>query len=151
MKNCIFCKISKGESAAHIIWEDKKHLAFLSIYPNAEGFTVVTTKKHYPSYAFNLPEKVLINLMLASKRVARLLDKKFTDVGRTSLIIEGFGVDHVHTKLFPMHGTANLRQWRPIKSKVNKYFKKYEGYISSHDYKRADDLKLAVLAKKIRE
>ena len=151
MTNCIFCKIVKGESVAHIVWEDKKHLAFLSIYPNTEGFTVVVTKKHYSSYGFNLPERVLIDLILASKKVARLLDKKFADVGRTGLIIEGFGVDHVHTKLFPMHGTANLRQWRPIKSKVNKYFKKYEGYISSHDYKRADDSELAVLAKKIRE
>ena len=28
--------------------------------------------------------------------------------------------------------------------------KKYEGYISSHDYERADDAKLAELAKKIK-
>ena len=31
------------------------------------------------------------------------------------------------------------------------FFEKYEGYISSHDYKRDDDKKLANLAKKIRE
>jgi diadenosine tetraphosphate (Ap4A) HIT family hydrolase len=151
MTNCIFCKIIKGESPAYTIWEDKEHIAFLSIYPNTAGFTVVATKKHYSSYAFDLPEEVLIDLILASKKVVRLLDKKLSDVGRTGLIIEGFGVNHVHIKLFPMHGTANVRQWRPIKSKVNKYFKKYEGYISSHDYKRADDSKLAVLAKKIKK
>lgn len=33
---------------------------------------------------------------------------------------------------------------------VDKYFDKYEGYISSHDYKRAKDDKLTRLAKKIR-
>jgi hypothetical protein len=66
------------------------------------------------------------------------------------MIFEGFGVDHVHAKLFPMHGTK-VSGWKQLKSNVDKYFKKYEGYISSHDYKREDDSKLAGLAKKIRE
>jgi histidine triad (HIT) family protein len=52
MKDCIFCKIVKGKAPAHKIWEDKKHLAFLSIFPNTEGFTVVITKKHYPFICF---------------------------------------------------------------------------------------------------
>jgi len=150
MKDCIFCKIVKGEAPAHKIWEDEKHLAFLSIFPNTEGFTVVITKKHYPSYAFDLPDNVLKELVIAAKKVAKLLDTKLEDVGRTGLIFEGFGVNHVHAKLFPMHGTK-MKKWKPIKSNVNKYFEKYEGYISSHDYKRADDKKLAKLAKKIRE
>lgn len=149
MNNCIFCKIVKGTVSAHKIWEDKKHLAFLSIFPNTEGFSVVITKKHYPSYAFNLPSKILIGLIKATKLVAKLLDTKLKDVSRTGMIFEGFGVDHAHAKLFPMHGTKTL-EWKKFKSNVDKYFKRYEGYISSHDYKRADDKKLAQLAKKIR-
>ena len=151
MNECIFCKIVKGESPCHRIWEDEKHLAFLSIFPNTEGFSVVIPKKHYSSYAFDLSNDVLTELVLASKKVARLIDSKLKDVGRTGMIFEGFGVDHVHTKLFPMHGTSNIKEWKPLKSNVDKYFKKYEGYISSHDYKRADDKKLEKLAKKIRE
>ncbi len=150
-EGCQFCKIVEGRLPCHKIWEDDKHLAFLSIHPNTEGFTVVITKKHYPSYAFDLPDDVLKDLIIAAKRVAKLLDMKLEDVGRTGLIFEGFGVDHVHAKLFPMHGTADLKEWKPIKSNVNKFFEKYEGYISSHDYERADDRKLAELAKKIRE
>ena len=149
MKNCIFCQIIKGQVPAHKIWEDKKHLAFLSIFPNTEGFSVVVTKKHYPSYAFDLPDNVLINLVIAAKKVGKILDRKLRDVGRTGMIFEGFGVDHVHAKLFPMHGTKT-HKWKAYHSNVKKYFKKYEGYISSHDYKRADDKKLAKLAKKIR-
>ena len=148
--NCIFYKIIKEEVPSHKIWEDEKHLAFLSIFPNTEGFSVVVTKKHYPSYAFDLPEKILIDLILATKKVAKLLDAKLKDVGRTGMIFEGFGVDHVHAKLFPMHGTKTST-WKPIKSKVNKYFDKYEGYISSHDYKQADDATLVELVKKIRK
>ena len=148
--DCIFCKIVKNKAPAHKIWEDEKHLAFLSIFPNTEGFSVVITKKHYPSYIFDLPEEVFTGLVKAAKQVAKLLDSKLDNVGRTGLIFEGFGVNHVHAKLFPMHGTK-MSTWKPVKSNINKYFERYEGYISSHDYKRADDTKLAKLAKKIRE
>jgi len=110
----------------------------------------VITKKHYPSYAFDLSDKVLTDLIIAAKKVAKLLDSKLDDVGRTGLILEGFGVNHLHVKLFPMHGTK-MKKWKPIESEVNKYFHKYEGYISSHDYKRANDKTLAKLAKKIKE
>lgn len=146
--DCIFCKIVSGEAPSHKIWEDEKHIAFLSIYPNTEGFSIVATKKHYPSYIFNLPENVLSDLVLATKKTAKLLDAKLEDVGRTGMIFEGFGVDHAHIKLFPMHGTKSAG-WKPIESTIDKYFEKYEGYISSHGCKRADDKKLAELAKRL--
>ncbi|MBI5614218.1 HIT family protein [Candidatus Gottesmanbacteria bacterium] len=150
MEGCIFCSIVKGEISGHKVWEDGKHLAFLSIFPNTEGFTVVTTKAHYPSYAFAQTDEVLSGLIIAAKSVAVLLDRAFDDVGRTGLFFEGFGVDHLHAKLFPMHGTKT-DEWKKRTSSVDKYFTQYEGYISSHDYKREDDEKLATLAKKIRD
>ena len=91
----------------------------MSIYPNTEAFTVAITKEHHSSYAFDLPDKVLSGLVLASKKVGELLDKKLEDVGRTGLIFEGFGVDHIHAKLFPMQGTANLEEWKPMHSSVD--------------------------------
>ena len=148
--DCIFCSIAAGASPAHIIWEDEKHLAFLSIFPNTAGTTVVIPKEHHSSYAFDLPEEVFSELMLAAKKVGKLLDAAFEDVGRTALVLEGYGVDHVHAKLYPMHGTADQKEWKKIESKVDKYFEKYEGYISSHDYERGDDDQLAQQAKKIR-
>jgi diadenosine tetraphosphate (Ap4A) HIT family hydrolase len=74
-EDCIFCKIVKGKAPCHKIWEDEKHLAFLSIFPNTEGFSVVITKQHYSSYTFDLPEDVLKELVIASKKVAKLIDK----------------------------------------------------------------------------
>jgi histidine triad (HIT) family protein len=149
MKGCIFCAIVAGEAPCHRIWEDERHLAFLSIFPNTEGFSVVITRRHYPSYAFELPDPVLSELVLAAKRVGRLLDRKLADVGRTGLILEGFAVNHAHAKLFPMHGTRMAR-WRPLSRPSDKYFERYEGYVSSHDYRRADDDELAALAERIR-
>ncbi|MBM3272229.1 HIT family protein [Candidatus Kaiserbacteria bacterium] len=149
--DCSFCKIVAGELPSHKVWENENFLAFLSIYPNTEGTTVVIPKAHHPSYVFDLPDEVLAKLMIATKTVAKLLDPKLADVGRTAMVFEGYGVDHVHAKLFPMHGTADLKEWKKIESNVDKYFDQYEGYVSSHDYERADDAQLSELAKQIRE
>jgi histidine triad (HIT) family protein len=149
--DCVFCDIVAGTAPCHKVWEDEEHLAFLSIFPNTRGFTVVIPKQHHPSYAFELSDEVLSKLIIATKRVARLLDSKLEGVGRTGMFFEGFGVDHVHSKLSPMHGTAGMSEWRPILGDVDKYFDQYEGYLSSHDWKRADDAELAELARLIRE
>lgn len=152
MEDCIFCKIVRGELPCHKIWEDENHIAFLSIFPNTPGFSVVVTKEHYSSYAFDQDDDVLAGIVVAAKKVGKLIDSKLDDVGRTGMIFEGFGVNHLHAKLFPMHGTADLKNWKPLHSTtVKAFFERYEGYISSHDSNRADDEKLAALAKKIRE
>jgi histidine triad (HIT) family protein len=148
MSDCMFCQIVRGRAPCHKVWEDDHHLAFLSIFPNTEGVTVVIPKKHYPSYAFDLPDAVLTKLVLAAKTVARKIDKAFGDVGRTALVFEGFKVDHVHAKLFPLHGTR-MKKWKRIDGKVDKYFKKYEGYISSHDGKRTNEKELIKIAHRI--
>jgi diadenosine tetraphosphate (Ap4A) HIT family hydrolase len=148
--DCIFCQIVEGKMPSHKIWEDEKHLAFLSIFPNTPGFSVVITKDHYPSYLFDLDDQVLCDLTIAAKKVGKLLDAKLDDVGRTGLMAEGFGVDHVHLKLFPMHGTKDMNKWRPIESSQKVFYEKYPGFLSSNDYERADDDELGQLAEKIR-
>ena len=148
--DCIFCDIVEGIVPCHQIWEDDDHLAFLSIFPNTKGFSVVITKEHFTSYAFEQDDKVLTNLILATKKVALLLDKSLDGVGRTGMFFEGYGIDHLHSKLFPMHGTGDKSDFEQIESKLNKYFYSYEGYISSHDYSKADDDELFELAKLIR-
>ncbi len=146
---CLFCKIAQKKEKTYIIWESDTHLAFLSIFPNTPGVTVVIPKKHYDSYAFDLSDEVLTDLILTTKKVAKILDKKLETVSRTAMVFEGFGINHVHAKLYPMHGTKDLKEWKPIKSSVRKYFGSYEGYISSHDGERATDVNLEAIRKKI--
>ena len=151
-ESCIFCKIIKNEMPCHLVDENEDFMAFLTIFPNTLGATVVVPKKHYPSYAFDLEDDVLTGLMLYTKQIAKKLDHFFEDVGRTAMVFEGFGVDHIHAKLFPMHGTKQMHEnWKQVSSNVDKYFDQYEGYISSHDFKRADDGELAKLAEGIRD
>jgi diadenosine tetraphosphate (Ap4A) HIT family hydrolase len=125
---CIFCKIVKGEILSVKVWEDEKHLAFLDINPNTEGLTLVITKEHFDSYAFEMPEDKFIGLMKATKKVAGILDEKLK-VQRTALVMEGLGVNHVHMKLYPLHGLDE--KFTEMWAKERVYFEKYEGYLST--------------------
>lgn len=149
MSDCLFCKFVAGEIPCHKIWENETHLAFLTIFPNTEGFSVVIPKEHHASYLFAVPEQIMLDLIVAAKQVASLLDATFPDVGRTGLMFEGFGVNHLHAKLFPMHGTVD-ETWKQHASDLKAYFDVYLGYMSSHDSIRADDAKLSALARRIR-
>lgn len=135
----IFHQIVTGEVPCYKIWEDENHLAFLSIFPNTEGVTVVIPKNYAPSYFADNDDEVLAALILAAKQVAKLLDEKLPDVGRVALVFEGYGVNYLHAKLFPMHCTID-EAWRPIKSQglEDITYDKYPGYISSHDAKLED-------------
>ena len=150
--DCVFCRIVKGEIPSHKFWEDDRHLAILSSHPNTPGFTVVLTKDHHPSYAFENSDEVLSGLILATKKAAKILDATFEDVGRSGMFFEGCGVDHLHSKRFPMHGTGDMNEWKNIESgKIRTYFEKYPGYLSSNDSVRADDSNLAKLAERLRQ
>ncbi|MEM7173933.1 MAG: HIT family protein [Bacteroidota bacterium] len=146
--DCIFCKISQGTSPCHKVWENDHYLAFLSIYPNTPGITVVIPKTHQSSYLFDQSDEDMLQLMQATKAVANILVKKLDTVGRVAVVFEGYGVNHLHAKLYPLHGTKG--PWREIKSTIHTRYERYPGYISSHDSFRESEEKLAALAKQLR-
>ena len=150
MAFCVFCEIAAGKLPHHTVAEDEKHIAILGIFPNTKGMTVVFPKKHHPSYIFDLEDTIVSDLILFAKKVAKQIDKKIPTVMRTGMVVEGFGVDHAHVKLFPLHG-KKTKEWKPIESGRDEYYDVYPGFISSHDAKRADDKELAELAKKLRK
>ena len=147
MTDCIFCKIVAGEIPSFKVYEDENHSAFLDINPNTHGQTVLVTKKHYPSYAFELSEDVYVPLMRAAKMVARLLDEKL-GVTRTVLVAEGMGVNHAHLKLYPLHG-IEAREFGEAPKRV--YFENYPGYTTTRRGPEADSGELEKLAAKISE
>ena len=151
-RECIFCQIVNKETKSWVIWESPKHIAFLSIYPNMRGVTVVIPKVHKASYAFNLEDHELSELILAAKEVAKILDSRLEGIGRTALVLEGFGIDHVHVKLYPLPNTSHLASnWQPIRSKNKQYFDQYLGYVCSNDSHRASDEELDELTKLLSE
>jgi len=147
MKNCIFCELVEGKTEAKIIYEDEKHIAFLTPFPNTEGFTVVATKEHLDSYIFNLKEKDYLDLMLFSRKVGKMLGEAL-ETKRTSLIMEGMGINHAHVKLVPLYGIEG-DNWKQVKSNYPKFYPKYPGYVASHDGPKMDVKRLNQIHKKI--
>lgn len=128
MEDCIFCKIAAGSIPAVKIWEDENHIAILDRNPNVKGMTLLMTKKHFDSYAFDMPDQEYAQLMKAAKKVAALLDKGLK-VKRTAMVMEGLGVNHIHIKLYPLSGLDQKFNETWAEDRV--FFDKYEGYIST--------------------
>lgn len=148
MSDCIFCKIVKGEIPSFKFWEDEKHLAILDIFPNTKGMSLVLTKKHYDSYAFDMPEEEMLDFFKATRAVAKILDAKLP-VQRTALVMEGMGINHAHAKLYPLHGLGE--KFTEMWASEKKFFEKYQGYITTQLGPKAEDRELQELAEKLKE
>lgn len=146
-QDCIFCKIVNGVIPSVKVWEDEKHIAILDINPNTEGMTLVLTKNHFDSDATDMPEKEYSDLMLAVKKVAKLLEKGL-GIKRAAFVMEGMGVNHVHIKLYPLYGIEE--KFKETWAKEKKYFQRYEGYISTQLGPEKSKEELEKVAKKIR-
>jgi histidine triad (HIT) family protein len=99
-----------------------------------------------------MPDEVLQKFIIASKKVSKIIENYYQDVGRVGLIMEGTGINHAHIKLVPMHGTENLKkgEWKQFLSTHEDWFDKYEGWISSAGGPMADFNQLKELANKIK-
>jgi len=112
--DCIFCKIAREEIPAVKVWEDKKYVAFLDTNPATIGHTLLIPKKH-DDYIFNMKKREYSKLMLKAKEVAKILKEKLNSK-RIGIIVEGFGVPHVHIHLIPINKSEEISQ---KKSKMN--------------------------------
>ena len=148
MENCVFCKIASGVFDSAKVWEDNEFMAFLDINPNTKGMTVVIPKKHYDSYAIDMPDDLYSRFFLAAKRVARVLEKGL-DTQRVILVMEGLMVDHAHIKLYPVYGLQE--KFEEILADERVYFEKYEGYISTKLGPQVELSELRSLAQEIKE
>ena len=148
MDNCIFCKIANGEIDSAKIWEDEKFIAILDLNPNTKGMALVMPKSHFDSDAFLMPEADYKELMLASKKVAEIL-KKGLNVNRVAMVAEGMGVNHVHIKLYPLHGVGE--KFEEIWAKEKVFFENYPGYVTTQLGPQANIEELKKLAEEIKK
>lgn len=146
-EDCIFCKIASGEFDSAKIWEDDKFIAILDIMPNTRGMTLVLSKAHYDSYAFDMSEEAYSEIMIASKKVAKILEKALK-VKRVAMVMEGLGVNHVHIKLYPVYGLDE--KFKEIWAPEKKFFEHYEGYISTQTGPKKELSELKILAEEIK-
>ena len=67
-------------------------------------------------------------MMLAAKKVAKFLENGLK-VKRVAIVMEGLGVNHVHIKLYQIHGLDE--KFKEIWAEHEVYFEKYPGYIAT--------------------
>lgn len=112
MKDCVFCKIIKGELPCWKVYEDENTLAILSIGPVAKGHTLVVPKKHYDNL-FDLPEKEAINMMKIVKRVSELVMKGVNaegiNLGMNNIVDQE--ISHAHIHIIPRSKDDGLVEW----------------------------------------
>lgn len=90
-----------------------KSYSFLNSFPNTHGLTVVIPKKNIDDNIFSLSHKSYTDLLLATKKVAKILENAL-QVDRVALVFEGTDVAYAHVKLHPLHGTLACEPDRRI-------------------------------------
>ena len=103
----IFTKIIHREIPAYIVAEDDKHIAFLDIFPNAKGHTLVVPKEEVDKI-FDLSEQAYLDLMQFARKVAKAQEKVFTDAKRIGMAVVGLEVPHVHVHLIPLNEMSDM-------------------------------------------
>lgn len=102
----IFSKIVAGEIPAYKIYEDEKYLAFLDINPLAKGHTLVIPKQEI-DYFFDIEDKMLSEMILVSKKIAKAL-KKTIECKKVGVIVIGDEVPHAHIHLIPFQNPSQM-------------------------------------------
>ena len=113
-KDCIFCKIVRGEIPSYKVYEDDETYAFLDINPTAPGHTLVIPKQH----AMNIFEVSATDWGAVTETVRRLagvleqgLDADGINVMMNNREVAGQLVDHAHVHLIPRFKGDGLRPW----------------------------------------
>ncbi len=103
----IFTKIINREIPAYIVAEDDKHIAFLDIFPNAKGHTLVVPKEEIDKI-FDMSEEAYLDLMRFARKVAKAQEKVFTGAKRIGMAVVGLEVPHVHVHLIPLNDMSDI-------------------------------------------
>jgi len=105
-KDCIFCKISKGEVPCDKVYEDDKYLVFLDIEPVSDGHILIIPKKHIV-WMQEADDQTISEIFLLTKKIMIGMKKEM----KCDYVQEGvYGeeVPHFHIHLIPRYFNDNL-------------------------------------------
>lgn len=99
MKDCLFCKIVKGEIPCYKVYEDDDFVAFLDIRPLTKGNFLAVTKKHY-RWAIDVPN--FGDYFEVAKKVGLAAQRAF-GAEWISFLTLGLEVPHAHIRVIPRY------------------------------------------------
>ncbi len=116
---CVFCRIARGESPAHVVHADDDVVAFLNTSPAAAGHTLLIPRAHYPTVYETPPAVVARSAEILPRLAAAVRDA----VGAHGAMVlmnagpPGQLVFHVHWHVIPRsHGDEFGRRTRGLRA-----------------------------------
>ena len=106
MQDSIFTKIINKELPCYKIAENNNFIAFLDIVPLKKGHTLVVPKIQV-DYIYDLPDKVLSDLFIFSKKIAKKIESVI-DCKRVGVAVIGLEVPHAHVHLVPINKISDM-------------------------------------------
>ena len=118
MKDCIFCKIVKGDIPATKIYENELVFCFLDIAPINLGHTLVIPKEHHTSIT-TIPAEIMSEMALLCQQVGRALQRlpeyDGFNIHLNNGQCAGQDVMHSHFHIIPRVGTDQFFwNWRQL-------------------------------------
>ncbi|MDD2962327.1 MAG: HIT family protein [Bacteroidales bacterium] len=107
----IFSKIVSGDIPAYKVAESDRFLAFLDIFPLAEGHVLVVPKVEI-DYIFDMDDDLLGEMLVFSKKVAKAMDKVLP-CQRVGVAVIGLEVPHAHIHLVPINNVSDIDFSKP--------------------------------------
>ena len=99
-------RIINGEISADKIYEDDRVIAMLDIHPVREGHTLVILKKQI-DHIWDLDDDDYAYLWRVSNKIGKHI-RAVLKSPRVGVVVEGFGVPHVHIHLIPIYKQYDL-------------------------------------------
>jgi len=113
MKDCIFCKIVKGELPATKLYEDSEAMALLDINPVNLGHSLVIPKKHFKNI-LETPEDIMAHMMKIVKKVSHGLEALKPDginINMNNKEAAGQVIFHSHIHVIPRYEKDGFELW----------------------------------------
>lgn len=103
-ENCIFCKMSRGEIEAEVIYENDNFFSIPDAHPKTEGHSLVISKKHFEN-TLDMPESLGSELLDCIKKTATNVMEENNAEG-FNVVANNFGVAgqaiaHLHFHILP--------------------------------------------------
>jgi histidine triad (HIT) family protein len=111
-RECVFCKIVRGEVKSSRVGESNSFIAILDIKPKTDGHTLIIPKKHYVTL-LDMPNKLGEEMLEFCKSIAgKMLDSKKGDgfnLIMNNLEPAGQIVKHAHIHIIPRREDDSFR------------------------------------------
>lgn len=104
----LFTQIIDGDVPARFVWRDEHCVAFLTIAPVVPGHVLVVPREEVDHW-IDAPPALMDHLVATARTIGAAQLAEFGGE-RSGLVVQGYGVPHLHLHVFPTASAADFRE-----------------------------------------